>query len=331
MRRVLLAFVASIGLVSLSGCVSQPRYVERDGGDYYYDEPGPDAVVGYLPDYFAYSAYYSALWPVYCPWWDAFCDSFHYGVTFFPHRYFGAGFGYGYGFVYSPWYGSWWDSYYDWNWWHHRHASQRAYSRFGSAQNEARAVAMLSRDAAAPHRAGLLLAPQGRTAGSGGMDGATLRARSTPLRATGEAAWPRGDAPAGGRAVRDPYYGVPVRGSVGRHGEGRVLPSSDHEARPPRSGVAVGDERRPIDVDTPRAWAPRDEAMPARLPREAARPASRQDVPRFVPRGAAADGAPVRGTPVMHPAPSSPAMSAPVHSAPASAPPARAGRDDGGH
>jgi hypothetical protein len=347
MRRFWLGGILAL---ALGGCVSAPQYVERDGGDYYYDEPRREVIVDYVPDYFAYSAYYSALWPVYCPWWDAFCDSFHYGITFFPHRYFG--FGFGYGFAYSPWYGSWWDSYYDWGWWQNHHSNAyTAYSRFGSVQNEQRAVAMLSRDTAPNYAASLRAAAQADSVSA--AQGATLHTRSTPLRATrDEPVWQ--SRAVNVRAPRDAYYGVPVRRSVD-------VDRADGGTVGPRRSPDVGTDRSPRHVTefdnaahatrpgaSPRAWA-RGEPLPARsrvrddaysAPRQfesyqgsPRQGGSYQDSPRFIPRERepASMPVPARSAPTAHSAPVVSAPSAPTVSAPASTPPARSSRSGDDH
>lgn len=321
-------------MLTLGGCVTTPRYVAGDGGDYYYDEP---RAVGYMPDYFAYSAYYSALWPVYCPWWDAFCDSFHYGVTYFPNRYFGIGYHYGFGFAYSPWYGSWLDSYYDWNWWHyHRHYARSVASyRFGSAQNEARAVAMLSRDTT-PMRASSLRARPSELGSSRGMGGATLRARSAPL---GRETLPRRrDEMTDDRAL-DPYYGAPVRRSGGMD-EGRLIrraaDADRSTARWPRSGSyddpdeAGGPVRR--NDATPRGWSRNEEVRDASA-RQDGHFGPRQESPRFVPRESSRDVAPGASAPMRSsPEPVMRSAPAPVtRSTPVSTPSPRVSRDDGNH
>lgn len=268
MRRVLPFLLVSL----LAGCASTPRYAS-DGGDYYYDDPAPDIVL--VPDYFAYNAYYSALWPVYHGWWDPFyAPGFYYGVTFFPHYYSGWGKGWPY-YAYSPWWSGHWDYYYDWTYWQHRYPGVYAH-RYGSAQNEAIAAAQLTQRSYVARKVGSV---------------AGLRDDHMPV-------------------ARDAYYGAPRidRGSlVDRAVSARRAPATRPHYGPPmeRGGVPTpvyrnrvyrdrADAGRPIAMPIPRGEparsfgdrrsdsrsspAPRG-VPPSTVVRDASMPAARESAP----------------------------------------------------
>jgi hypothetical protein len=136
-------------------------YYDRYGNRVYYNDYDVSyryGGVGYglaswsYPDYFVYNYYYSTLWPTYRYYYDPFWSpGFYYGVTFFPRTYFGLNVGWHswpYYHAYSPYRHSHADHYYDW-WDYSRHRAadrQRYYGnhylpRYGSARNEAQALA----------------------------------------------------------------------------------------------------------------------------------------------------------------------------------------------
>ncbi len=162
-------FLVVLFAMALSGCLTYDSYGYRDdgyyedrydnGGRYYADSPY-SAGRGYsrfdYPDYVLWPDYYSVLWPIYRGYHDPFhSPGFFYGVTWYPHSYFGlhrSWYSWPYYHPYAPYRYSYADGYYD-HWDRRRAHNGRGNHDFnhdgqppmyGSARNEAERLAFQS-------------------------------------------------------------------------------------------------------------------------------------------------------------------------------------------
>lgn len=248
-------FLAILLTLALSGCLTYDSYGYRDDG-YYEDRYATEGTyhgrdrrysVGYsygaYPDYVLWSDYYSILWPVYRGYYDPFyTPGFYYGVTWYPHSYFGLGhswYSWPYYHAYAPYRYSYWDGYYD-RWDRRRHqysGGGHGPYLFGSARNEAERLAAMSGGGR----------QYGRSSQPGVQFDPYAAQRTSPLARDAMRRYPdRGAAP--GRFTGDPGRGaLPGRMQMR---ERQVMPRED-----------FGPRGAPVQRSMPR------ESSPARSPR----------------------------------------------------------------